>query len=408
MEQFIVRTSGNDKVRMDKQVGRFFFSQNIPFNAADSVQFKKLCELLRPGYVPPHRKKIGGELLDTIYKEVKDETIQNVESVETVCLTQDGWSSVQNDPVIASAFSDGKQTYLLDLVESGTEKKTAEYCCGLIADAVNQLKEQYGKKVFATCTDNEAKMKKLRKLLEKEFPGMITYGCNSHYLALLENDVSNDDIMKHITETQKYFRNVHLAHGLLKDKGGCQPQIPNETRWNSGIACLETYLKNHHIYFEIRTEFLATGVGMPANVAKTIDNVGLLREGGRLLDQMKKFGVALDQLQSEKCSIGDACHIWYGLLDDDELVQFRPAILKRFKEAVAEPHILAYITHPKYSDEWEKNVDEKLLSDVEDWLRKRNPDVSIFFYQVRVILIKHITLEILRNNNIKSGLVLKI
>ena len=194
-------------------------------------------------YTAAQEEAGGGELLNDIYDEVKQKTINSMDSTETVCLTQDGWSSVQNDPVIAHAFSDGKNTYLLDLVESGTEKKTSEYCCKIITQAVKQLQEEYRKSVFATCTDNEAKMKKMRKLLEAKYPEMITYGCNAHYLALLQNDVSNKSVMKYIIEIQKFFRNVHLAHGLLKEKGGCQPQLPNETRWNSEIACLETLKK---------------------------------------------------------------------------------------------------------------------------------------------------------------------
>ena len=116
-----------------------------------------------------------------MYDEVKEKSIESLLPVETVYLTQDGWSSVQNDLVIAHAFSDGQKTYLLDLIESGKEKKTAEYCAKIVSVAIEQIREEFGKKVFAVCTDNEAKMKKLRKLLNVKYLKMLTYGCNAHF-----------------------------------------------------------------------------------------------------------------------------------------------------------------------------------------------------------------------------------
>ena len=196
--------------------------------------------------------------------------------------------------------------------------------------------------------------------------------------------MSNKSIMKHIVEVQKFFRNVHVAHGLLKEKGGKQPQLPNDTRWNSDIACLETFKANHALYVEVRTEFLEKEISMPDNVARNIDNIGLLREAGRLLDQVKKFGIALDQLQSETCTISDACHVWYGLLKDDDLEQFRQAISARFKEAIGEPHIPGYMTDPAYYHEWEGNVDQDLQNKVEEWLSDLNPEYLLEYFNFKL------------------------
>ena len=92
-------------------------------------------------------------------------------------------------------------------------------------------------------------MKKLRNILAERFPDLITFGCNAHYLALLQIDVSNKSIMKHIVDTQKYFRNVHLAHGLLKEKGGKQPQLPNSA--SCKYSPLGNTRKNFTKYFQL-------------------------------------------------------------------------------------------------------------------------------------------------------------
>ena len=70
------------------------------------------------------------------------------------------------------------------------------------------------------------------------------------------------------------------------------PQLPNETRWNSHISCVETYVANYNIYLEIRGEYEE----IPDNIGKIIDNVAIFRESQNLLSQLKLFGIALDKV----------------------------------------------------------------------------------------------------------------
>ena len=59
MENFVVKTSGTDIKKFDISIARFFYSSNIPFHAADSSEFKKMVDILHPGYKPPNSKSIG-------------------------------------------------------------------------------------------------------------------------------------------------------------------------------------------------------------------------------------------------------------------------------------------------------------------------------------------------------------
>ena len=63
-------------------------------------------------------------------------------------------------------------------------------------------------------------MKKLRKLLQDSHPELMTLGCNAHYLNLLQSDVTNKSVLKHV--------GVHMAHGLLKEKATNTKQIQME------------------------------------------------------------------------------------------------------------------------------------------------------------------------------------
>lgn len=84
MDSFVVRTSTDEEEKLDKQVGRFFFSQNIPFRGVDNPQFKSLCTQLRPGYLPPNRKRLGGAVLNSIYQEVEEKINNKLKQRQSV------------------------------------------------------------------------------------------------------------------------------------------------------------------------------------------------------------------------------------------------------------------------------------------------------------------------------------
>ena len=94
------------------------------------------------------------------------------------------------------------------------------------------------------------------------------------------------------------------------------PKLPNETRWNSTIDCLETFVKNQNLYVAVKTEMLQEDEEMPHNISRSVHNIGLLREAENLLVHMRKFGCALDKLQADDCHLSDAVKIWNDLLLD--------------------------------------------------------------------------------------------
>lgn len=65
--------------------------------------------------------------------------------------------------------------------------------------------------MFAVCTDNENKMIAMRNRIHDEYPNILVYGCNAHYLNLLENDIT-PTVLALIEKVQKYFRNHHQPH----------------------------------------------------------------------------------------------------------------------------------------------------------------------------------------------------
>jgi len=154
MTGYVVSTSQEQRKKLDMQAARFFFSSNIPFCAVENEEFVKFCSMMRPGYIPPNRKKMGGELLDAVHHEVAEEVKSLLAPADNkmpmpVILLQDGWSNVSNDPIIAHTLYDGSHSkpYLLAIEDAGSAKKTADYCFSLIKAQVEFIQHEYDQNV---------------------------------------------------------------------------------------------------------------------------------------------------------------------------------------------------------------------------------------------------------------------
>ena len=129
---------------------------------------------------------------------------------KTITVQQDGWSSVQNDPVIAtSVVSDGKG-YFVGAKDTDITHKTAEACKAMFEDSKSHAETTYGVRYGLFVTDNAKIMDKMCRELEEKAENLIPYGCFSHVLNLLEQDLTPAPIMKHVVEINKFFRNHHV------------------------------------------------------------------------------------------------------------------------------------------------------------------------------------------------------
>ena len=61
-----------------------------------------------------------------------------------------------------------------------------------------------------------------------------------------------------------------------------------------------------------------------------------------------KIPNAIDQLQSDNCSIAEATEIWIKLGENLELQNFEQIVKERIQMAITRYHLLANMMHPKY------------------------------------------------------------
>lgn len=57
--------------------------------------------------------------------------------------------------------------------------------------------------------------------------------------------------------------------GLLREKRGKVPQLPNDTRWNSQLDCITTYTDNWQIYMDICREYRSE---IDGDICRIIEN----------------------------------------------------------------------------------------------------------------------------------------
>ncbi|KAB7498650.1 hypothetical protein Anas_00532 [Armadillidium nasatum] len=199
--------------------------------------------------------------------------------------------------------------------------------------------------VFAFCSDNEAKMKLLKEKMKEddELKTIISYGCSAHYINLLEQEVTPNSVLKYIIQIQKFFRNHHQPHGWLKEKGGLMPQIPNDTRWNSQQACINTFIQNYYKYVEIANEDK-----LEMRITNILSNPSLYREAQHLQKQVDVVSKALDKLQSDTATLSIAVNEWLVLLESEVLDPYKANIRKRMEEATEPFFFVANMMDPQY------------------------------------------------------------
>ena len=227
-----VVTSPADREQIQEQWPRAFYKNRWSFHTAEDPEFRKAMEMMRPGIGERllTEKNLAGPLLDKEHDKIDGQMRKLLQGKDAV-LSQDGWSNVHREPIIATCLHIPGHTFFHDAVDVGDVTKDAPYCADLAKTSITSAEEKYGCKVVGFVSDNENKMIRVRSILE-EWRGktFITYGCSAHYLNLVQTDATPSAIKNQLIEIQKFFRNHQRPAAQLKEKGGKIPQLPNDTR----------------------------------------------------------------------------------------------------------------------------------------------------------------------------------
>jgi hypothetical protein len=131
----------------------------------------------------------------------------------------------------------------------------------------------------------------------------MVYGCSAHSLNLVEAVATPQSIMAPIVACAKFFRDHQKPAALLKEFGGCIPQLPNKTRWTSQRAALDSFVTNYDHYGRIIDD---TRVVVPDNIRNFINNRGLVSEAKQMLLQLDQISATLNlfKVKNDNADLG--------------------------------------------------------------------------------------------------------
>ena len=82
--------------------------------------------MLRPGTTVANRNKISDELVDKIYDEEKLKVAAVVNGLSAT-IVMDGWSTLDNQPVLGISFYSGRKSFLVNTIDTSGKPHTTEY-----------------------------------------------------------------------------------------------------------------------------------------------------------------------------------------------------------------------------------------------------------------------------------------
>ena len=118
---YVLKTSDEDKTKIDLTVEKSFYSCNISFNVVENYIFHNLMHILKPSYKLPSHKELAGSLLDSVQTEIEESVKENLKGREGTIII-DEWS---NEPITCIQVN-GK-SYNVDVENTGANKETAEF-----------------------------------------------------------------------------------------------------------------------------------------------------------------------------------------------------------------------------------------------------------------------------------------
>ena len=313
MEPFVVKTTQEKADQLDILVGKFFYANNIPFSAAESNTYKEMMANLRPGYRVPNSKSIGNPILE-VFSETTEAASKTLAG-NRVTLCMDGWSNINNDPIVAASIQYGDKVYVVDSVDTSGLVHTGENLANLCDQLIEKTQETFGVVITAVVTDNAGNMIRMRKLVSAG-RDIVQYGCPAHQLKLLAKDLGPTRVTNSIVEIAKFFRNTHLPKSWPQDEGAKKPPIPCTVLWSSSLKLLERYseewgkikrvIDKHPEYFSSSAH---------SAIVRNVKNLTLFQQVTDAIKCLTSICVALNQIQDNSIQVAQAVEAWKDLLE---------------------------------------------------------------------------------------------
>jgi hypothetical protein len=229
----------NDRVNI--AIADLIHSNGLPSSLADDDIFLKLislCRLLPNKYVLPNRKKVGGQLLDAIYKESFDSSMKTLlteSKIYGVSVFGDGATIAKIPLINALGASPNNSFALLDIIDCTSEmgiggKKTATYIANQLRPVIKRIEDfrdpitnqSHLRGVDLLLFDGASNVQNAGKHLAVTNPRITVVHGSEHVIALFFKDVFTKvqpfvSLSKFVKRCRNIFGSTrHGPHAIFK------------------------------------------------------------------------------------------------------------------------------------------------------------------------------------------------
>ncbi|KAH6586484.1 hypothetical protein BASA50_000439 [Batrachochytrium salamandrivorans] len=180
------KLSVKQKQEFHKHMAMHYYATGTSFQRIEDLHLKNAIKSLRPDdNLLPNRGQLSSTLLNECHQEVVAKVDTHMKG-STCCLTTDGWSNINDDPVVNYMAVSPEFSFFLESVSTGQQGHDHKYTAENIARVIRK----YDSTEFAgAVTDNTFTNKKAWTLLREMFPSCYFQGCCSHGIHLLVKDI---------------------------------------------------------------------------------------------------------------------------------------------------------------------------------------------------------------------------
>ncbi|KAI3443934.1 hypothetical protein Pfo_000599 [Paulownia fortunei] len=228
---------------VDMAVARFFYDSCIPINAANSIYFQQMVDVITvvgPGYKAPKYNQLRTNLLGNMKKEVQ--LVVDFIGVFVKNGAELLWQLINFLVYCKRGAIFVRSVNAFDIV------KNASTICNLFIELVQWVGPS---NVIHLITDNGANYKATDILLHEKYPSITWSPCAAHYLNLTLGDIGKMELVSNLAKrasliTKFVYNHAFFLAWLRKTEGWTEIVRPGPTRFATTFIALKSILEHQH------------------------------------------------------------------------------------------------------------------------------------------------------------------